>query len=331
MNTITVPSSLISIQTKVPMSPAMRTVIWEIGAAIDEARVKPGRGEPVWLSIPTNRLRGEQARDDNAHLKVTLDRLTGVYLAGEHKGDEWGAVLLAEWHLEQGGSMAHLFIPPAAVAAIQSPKTFAKIESRAAHSLTGHGRQLYVLLADKKNMHQKHWAFTVDELRSLMGCEEKKAYQVWHQFNRRVIQPALEQVNDFGTVSVKMTTKRLGRAVQWIRFDWRWKAPHEAMETTVENERHSRARRKTQDTSDAPPILEDPPQRDPAQTWWTGLSDAEREAWGDRAGRTFEAGGRQITRNERDLARAAYALIDFEAATQERPAQQTASNDTQSP
>jgi hypothetical protein len=309
MDTITVPSSLISIQTKEPISPAMRAVIWEIGSALDEARVKVGHRDPVWLSIPTKRLRGEHARNDNAHLKMTLDRLAGIYLTGEHKGDEWGAVLLAEWHLEQGGSMARLFIPPAAVAAIQSPRTFARIESRAAHSLTGHGRQLYILLADKKNMNQQHWTFTVDELRSLMGCEDKKAYKVWHQFNRWVLQPALDQVNDFGTVSVKMTAKRLGRAVQWIRFDWHWKDPHEAMKTTVENARHSAARRKTQETADAPPIIEDTPKGDSVRTWWNSLTGAERQAWGDRAGRTFEAGGLQITRNERDLARAAYEIF----------------------
>lgn len=313
MDTITIPSSLVAIKTKDPLSPAMRAVIWEIGAALDEARIKPDRREPAWLSIPTSRLRGDGARNDNSHLKVTLERLTGIYLTGEHKGDEWGAVLLAEWHLEQGGSVARLFIPPTAVAAIQSPKTFAKIEARAAHSLTGHGRQLYVLLADKKNMHQRHWTFAVDELRSLMGCDDKKAYQVWHQFNRWVLQPALEQVNDFGTVSVKMTSKRLGRAVQWVRFDWHWKDPHDASETAAENDRHSAARRKAQETAGAPPIIEDTPQGNPAREWWNGLTDAEREIWGDRAGRTFEAGGRQITRNERDLARAAHDIFATES------------------
>ncbi|WP_337248121.1 replication initiation protein [Rhodovulum sulfidophilum] len=124
--------------------------------------------------------------------------------------------------------MARLFIPPSAVAAIQTPRTFAKIEARAAHSLTGHGRQLYVLLADKKNMQQSHWTYTVAEMRALMGCEDKKTYQVWAQFDKWVLQPALKQVNDFGTVSVKMTAKRLGRTVEWIRFDWNWKDPHEA-------------------------------------------------------------------------------------------------------
>jgi hypothetical protein len=94
-----------------------------------------------------------------------------------------------------------------------------------------------------------------------------------------------------------------------VRFDWHWKDPHEASETAVENDRHSAARRKSQETSDAPPIIEDTPQGDPAREWWNGLTDLERESWGDRAGRTFEAGGRQITRNERDLARAAYDIF----------------------
>lgn len=306
MNTITVPSSLVAIQTKEPMSPAMRAVIWEIGAALDEARVRPSHREAVWLSISTARLRGEGGRDDNQHLKATLDRLTGVYLTGEHQGDEWGVVILAEWHLEQGGSMARLFIPPAAVAAIQSPQTFAKIEARAAHSLTGHGRQLYVLLADKRNMHQRHWTYTVDELRSLMGVADSKAYQVWHQFNRWVLQPALNQVNDFGTVRVKMTTKRLGRSVNWVRFDWQWQDPHSAVETTAENERHSRARRRTQASADAPPMIEDRPQPTEALAWWHGLTDQDREAWADRVGRVVDLGLGPQTRRERDIATEAH-------------------------
>lgn len=312
MSEIAVPSSLISIQTKEPMSPAMRSVVWEIGAALDEARIQPGHREAVWLAIPTSRLRGEAARNDNAHLKVTLARLTGVYLTGEHKGDEWGAVILAEWHLEQGGSMARLFIPPSAVAAIQTPKTFAKIEARAAHSLTGHGRQLYVLLSDRKNMRQQHWTYTVAELRALMGCEDKKTYQVWAQFNKWVLQPALKQVNDFGTVSVKMTTKRLGRAVEWVRFDWSWKDPHEAADTARQNERHSSTRRKQQEHDDAPPMIEDGEQSDPALTWWGKLRDSERDDWAGRVGRTIEieGPGGQImttTRREADIARAAHA------------------------
>ena len=65
-----------------------------------------------------------------------------------------------------------------------------------------------------------------------------------------VLTPALEEINDFGTVTVKATPKNVGRSV---RFDWHWKDPHAATETAVENERHSHARRKAQETADAPP------------------------------------------------------------------------------
>ena len=331
MREITVPSSAIALRSETPLTPAMVSAVWEIAAALDEQRIPSTVPNAVWLNIPTLRLRGEGGRADNVWLRQCLERLTGVKMSGEHRGDPWGAVVLAEWHITEGGSMARLLIPPAGVHALRSPANFTKIEASAAHRLTGHGRQLYALLADKKRLGRPYWVFDLSEIRALMGVDGKPSYSVWGAFRRSVLDPALEAINDYGTVTVKMTPERRGRSVHAVRFDWHWKDPHAAAETAVENERHSGARGKTQDTADAPPILEDPPQRDPAQTWWTGLSDAEREAWGDRAGRTFEAGGRQITRNERDLARAAYVLIDSEAATPERPAQQTASNDTQSP
>ena len=93
-----------------------------------------------------------------------------------------------------------------------------------------------------------------------------------------------------------------------MRFDWQWKDPHEASETVAENERHSSSRRKAQAAADAPPMIEDTPQGDPVRDWWNSLTDAERQNWADQAGRTFEVGGKTYPRQERDIARAAYAL-----------------------
>ncbi|WP_339915798.1 replication initiation protein [uncultured Brevundimonas sp.] len=331
MREITVPSSAIALRSETLLTPAMVSAVWEIAAALDEQRVPATVPNAVWLNIPTLRLRGEGGRADNVWLRQCLERLTGVKMSGEHRGDPWGAVVLAEWHITEGGSMARLLIPPAGVHALRSPANFTKIEASAAHRLTGHGRQLYAILADKKRLGRPYWVFDLSELRTLMRVDDRKAYDRWSDFRTRVLDPAIEAINDYGTVSVKMTPEKRGRSVHAVRFDWHWKDPHAVTETAVENERHSGARRKTQDTSDAPPILEDTPQHDTAQTWWTGLTDAQREAWADRAGRTFEAGGRQITRNERDLARAAYALLESERATQKPVAQPATSNDTQPP
>jgi hypothetical protein len=330
MREITIPSSAVALRSEAPLTPAMVSAVWEIAAALDEQRVPATVPNSVWLEVPTLRLRGEGGRADNVWLRQCLERLTGVKLSGEHRGDPWGAVVLAEWHITAGGSLARLLIPPAGVHALRSPANFTKIEASAAHRLTGHGRQLYAILADKKRLGRPYWIFELGEMRALMGINEQKSYSRFNTFRQRVLDPAIDAINDYGTVTVKMTPEKRGRSVHAVRFDWHWKDPHDASETAVENERHSAARRKAQETTDAPPIIEeDTPQRDPAQTWWTGLTDVEREAWGDRAGRTFEAGGRQITRNERDLARAAYALFEPDHATRKHVAQPASSNDTQ--
>ena len=296
----------------------MVAAVWEIAGALDDARTPAEVPNSVWLEIPTARLRGEGSRSDNVWLRECLERLTGVKLSGEYHGDPWGAVVLAEWHIEQGGSLARLLIPPAGVHALRSPAKFTKIEAHAAHRLSGHARQLYAILSDKKRLGRPSWRFTVEELRALMGVETQKSYDVWAQLRKRVLDPALEAINDYGTVSVKMTPEKLGRSVHAVRFDWLWKDPHTAAETARENERHSGIRRKSQATDDAPPMIKDEPQTEPALTWWGKLTDAERDDWSNTVGRTFEAGGRTIPRRDADIARAAFQIAPPDTGAVER-------------
>jgi len=304
MREITVPSSAIALRSAQPLTPATLSAVWEIAAALDEQRVPASVPNAIWLEVPTLRLRGESGRPDNVWLRQCLDRLTGVKLSGEYKGDPWGAVILAEWHIVQGGSLAKLLVPPAAVHALRSPSTFAKIEAHAAHSLTGHGRRLYAILADKKWLGRPHWTFTLSELRTLMGVESQKSYDRWSDFRTRVLDPALSAINDFGTVTVRMSLEKRGRSVHAVRFDWNWKDPHDATETASENDRHSSARRKRQDVDDAPPMIED--LREAARLWWQGLSVQDRDAWADRIGRKAEIGGAMQPRPERIIREMAF-------------------------
>jgi len=314
--TITVPSNTITLRSDLSeLTPAMTTVVWEIAGALDEARIESSCKDAVWLNIPSSRLRGESGRQDNTWLKECLHRLTGLKLEGSWKDDEWGAVLLAEWHLEQGGAMTRLLIPPAAIKTLNAPETFAKIEAHAAHTLGGHARRIYAILADKKRLGRPYWKFEIDELRALIGVDDKKAYERFGNFNQKVLKPALEQINDLGTVSVTMRPEKWGRSVKWVRFDWCWKDPHDAAETAIENEKHRAARRKQQEAADAPPMIEDEEQVDPALTWWGKLTDVDREAWTDRVGRILRTegpGGKIITapRREADIARDAFKLRD---------------------
>ena len=317
------PSSAVALRSEQPLTPAMVSAVWEIAAALDEHRVPANVENAVWLNVPTMRLRGEGSRPDNVWLRQCLERLTGVKLSGEYRGDPWGAVVLAEWHIVEGGSMARLLIPPAGVHALRSPSNFTKIEATAAHRLTGHGRQLYAILANKKRLGRPYWVFNLAELRALMGVDDKPSYRVWGAFRRSVVDPAVEAINDYGTVAVKMTPEKRGRSVHAVRFDWQWKDPHDATETAIENEKHSSARRKKPEKFDAPPLSGlDEPQPDPAAEWWGRLTDTERDEWRDRVGRfivgedgqEMRISGRKTERRDSDIAKDAY-----DQAVQDKP------------
>ena len=308
MEQITVSSAALALRADKPLTPAMISALWEIAAVLDEERIPATVPNAVWLTIPTARLRGPGARQDNVWLCECLERMTGLKLSGQYRGNEWGAVLLAEWHLLEGGSKARLLIPPAGIHALRSPGNFVKIETTAAHRLPPHARRLYALLADRKRQREPYAQWSMDNLRGLLGVGDRRSYDRWSDFRTRVLDPAIEAINDFGTVRVKMTPVKSGRSVAAVRFDWQWKDPHEASEMVAENERHSAARGKAQETADAPPMIEDEASDDAVRAWWQGLTEDERQDWGDRAGRTFEAGGKTYARNERGLAHAAYAL-----------------------
>ena len=310
MEQISVSSAALALRAEKPLTPAMISALWEIAAVLDEERIPATVPNAVWLTIPTARLRGPGARQDNVWLRECLERMTGLKLSGQYRNDEWIAVLLAEAHIIEGGAKVRLLIPPAGVHALRSPGNFVKIETTAAHRLPPHARRLYALLADRKRQREPYAQWSMDNLRGLLGVGDRRSYDRWSDFRTRVLDPAIEAINDFGTVRVKMTPQKVGRSITAVRFDWQWKDPHEASETVAENERHSSSRRKAQAAADAPPMIEDTPQGDPVRDWWNGLTDAERQNWADRAGRTFEVGGKTYPRQERDIARAAYALCD---------------------
>jgi hypothetical protein len=326
MRLITVPSSAVALRAEKPLTPAMVAAVWEVAGALDAARLPANLANAHWLEISTARLRGEGGRSDNVWLRECLDRLTGIKLAGEFRGDPWGAVALAEWHIVDGGTVARLLIPPAGVHALRSPGTFAKIEADAAHRLSGHGQRLYAILADKKRLDQPSWTFPLSELRALFGVSDQRSYDRFNNFRARVLDPAMAAINDFGTVKVTMAPEKLGRSVSAVRFYWEWRDVHEASETVAENERHSSARRRKQGDDDAPPMIpasaDDPaavaaPARaaaslsradltERAMAWFGSLPADVRDEWADRVGRVGDRGNGPEPRPERIIAMMAY-------------------------
>lgn len=244
---------LIPSAANVAITPAMLAVLWGIADELDRRRVSASSTDALWLEMPSKRLRDPDGRNDNFWLRECLDRLMGVQLRGVYRGDPWGAVVVAEYHLTQGGSMCRLLVTPAAIRAIRAPETFAKIELTAAYKLKGHARRLYAALSDRKRMDIPQWAFSLDDLRQIFDCADK--YPKWHDFNRYVLTPALKEIEDYGTVDLKAKPMKEGRSVVGVRFDWKWKTPDEARETDEENQRHELARRKPNEPREVPPPL----------------------------------------------------------------------------
>ena len=265
MSKITVRSVLLNpFQNDKPLTPAMVLSLWVIADAVDKLKLADGHDTTVELTIPTSKLRGTEGRSDNAWLKVCLDRMTGLKINGTYRGNDWGAVILAEWRLEQGGTIARLYLPPASIQALRAGDTFAKIETHAAYRLQGHARTLYGALADRKRLGNKYWVYELDELRYLMNVGDKKSYKRFNNFRQWVLDPAIEQINDFGSVGVSMTPQKVGRTIVAVRFDWEWKSISEARETDEENDRVAMARRKADAVRDMPPLsgdklVEEPP------------------------------------------------------------------------
>lgn len=264
------PSHLVALEANQPLTPAQLSMVWEIAALLDERGIKPVKREAVWIDVPTSRLKGPDAADNNRWLRHCFERLSQIQLGGRQRdGSEWGAVLLAEWELEPGSQVARLLLPPAAVAALRTGATFTKLEIDAAHRLPPNARRLYAVLADRKRQKQQHWTYTLDELRRLLGLIGK--YPTWPNFKKRVIADSVEAINAYGTVRLTWKAVRTGRYITGVRFEWAWKDTRDATSDAAENDRHSDARGKSQAAADAPPLIQDE-----ARAWWLSLAESKR-------------------------------------------------------
>lgn len=261
MDEITVSSTALTLRGDRPLTSAMLSVVWEISGLLDERRIPPKVDTAIWLETSSRRLRGGPGgRTDNIWLRECLHRLTGLRLSGTYRDVDWEAVLIAQWELYEHGSMVRVLVPQAAVHALRAPETFAKLEVMAAHRLAPHAKQLYAILADKKRLGRSWWAFGVDELRALLGVEGRKSYRVWGQFRKRVLNPAINNINAYGAVTVRMTAQKTGRSVTAVRFDWQWRDPHEAADIVGRAPKQSQSRVKTD--------IAPPDAAAEAREWW---------------------------------------------------------------
>lgn len=282
---LTVSSALIAPQADRSLNPTQTAILWHVASELDALRVQPDVKNSVWLDLRAADLRGPgPRRPDNLWLKECLARLNETTIRGEYRGQPWGAVVVAEWHITDGGQRVRVLVPPAAVRAIRTPDTFAQIELSALHHLSGYARRLYALLADRKRQARPSWRWPLEDLHHALGTDKLKAYREWKDFRRRVLEPAVEEINKFGTVTVKMYPQKTGRWVTAVRFEWRWKTVDEARVTGEELVRPEPYAPAPPPAPDAPPLIRETRamRRKNAAAWWDRLPSAARADYRER-------------------------------------------------
>lgn len=83
--------------------------------------------------------------------------------------------------------------------------------------------RLYELLKSyQKNNYS--WFFEIDELKKRLNCEK---YVDFAQFKRRVIEPAVKEINEFTDIKIDWDTEKEGRKVTRVNFYMLKKKKHE--------------------------------------------------------------------------------------------------------
>jgi hypothetical protein len=169
-------------------------------------------------------------------------------LGGDHNSD-WiweSATRLAQtvvqWHYTEGDArydgIAALFaaeigrtgrregvlrfnFPPLLVPILKDPRRFARLRTHFLIELSGkYAVTLYELLESNANKDVPELRARVDELRLWLKVPEGKLVR-WQDFRRKVLEPAVRQINDNPTgagFQVKIGLEKEGRAITWVIF-----------------------------------------------------------------------------------------------------------------
>ena len=111
--------------------------------------------------------------------------------------------------------------PPLLVPILKDPRRFARLRTHFLIELSGkYAVTLYELLESNANKDVPELRARVDELRQWLTVPEGKLLR-WQDFRRKVLEPAVRQINDNPTgagFQVKIRLEKEGRAITWVIF-----------------------------------------------------------------------------------------------------------------
>lgn len=103
---------------------------------------------------------------------------------------------------------------------------------------------LFQYFASLQNLDRKMaQSFSVEELRTLLGVSADKL-QRFADFNRRVIKPAMDEINQLSRFTLSATPKKIGRSVVAVEISWTTKEDAKAVKTELQSSKVGRKARR---------------------------------------------------------------------------------------
>lgn len=171
--------------------------------------------------------------------------------------------------------LVDIIVPSRTLAIFNTPHYWAKIQKTAWLQMKSkHAQRLYLLIADQEGAgHRKSriWDVELLEFRELMQIGD--IYPQFKDFNKEVLKPAMEQINNLGLFDLSVEFTRYRRKVGALKFRWVPKIGLPAANAAKENDKPKGQQGKEQN-DDAGPLFE----QEPYEVWWHSLSKAAQDA-----------------------------------------------------
>jgi plasmid replication initiation protein len=104
-------------------------------------------------------------------------------------------------------------------------KRFTSYQLYAALSMSSkYAKRIYMLCSQWKE-NEATRVYDIDELREMLGLEDKLI--AWKDFEKRVLEKAIEQINEYSELQVRYDAQKASRSYKWVQFFVKKGNPHQ--------------------------------------------------------------------------------------------------------
>lgn len=165
---------------------------------------------------------------NNFHIKQSVKDMESITVKvntlGKDKIRKWEPFNLLEKveGMEDEAGFITYSLPKQVVETIYSPDKYCEIDLAIVKGLKSkYAIAIYEFIADYINIH--NIKTTIDKFKSLMGIDPLTQYQRFFDFKKRVIEPAIDEINSKTPIIVKVEPIYRGRKVVALQFFFRYR------------------------------------------------------------------------------------------------------------